>query len=128
MYTLIAIFYASILGMTAMILFKRREVMTGQASVVSRVGSGMDHIFQAVFSTVRRGASYVNRRNFVLIAHWVAFHVLRAVRTVYVEVKSQTLANPHGKRLIDAVRGRGEIKANGASFYLRRISADHPVK
>ena len=114
--------------MAVMLMFKRREIMTGKQSVVSQVGAGSDHVFQAVFGTVRQGLSYVNRRTFIMIAHWIAYHVLKGVRHVYVEIKSQTLANPHGKRLIDAVRGRGEVKAHGASFYLRRISADHLVK
>jgi hypothetical protein len=128
MYTLIAIFYISLLGMTAMVLFKRREVTTGQASFVSRAGAGIDHIFHAVFSNVRRGMSYMNRKNFFLVMHWIAFHVLKFVRGIYVEAKSKTLAHPTGKKLIDAVRGRGEVRDHGASFYLRRISADHGVK
>lgn len=128
MYALISIFYVSILGMAAMVLFKRREVLTGRQSVVSRVGAGSDHIFQAVFSAVRRGSSYMNRRTFNLLAHWIAYHILLRVRHVYVEIKAQVLATPQGRKLIDAVRGRGEVKDHGASFFLRRISADHPVK
>jgi len=128
MYTVISIFYISLLGMVALILFKRREVLSGRESIVSHVGAGTDHLFQAVFVTVRKGLSYVNRRTFAALAQWIAYHVLFHTRRVYVEVKSQALANPHGKRLIDAVRGRGEVKDHGASFYLRRISADHPVK
>ncbi len=128
MYILISIFYISILGMAAMILLKRREVVTGRQSVVSRVGAGSDHIFQAVFSGARKALSYCNRRTFTALAHWVAYHVLFYVRKIYVEIKDQFIATPHGKKLIDAVRGRGEIKDHGASFFLRRISADHPVK
>ena len=128
MYTLITIFYVSVLGMVAMVLFKRQEVMTGRQSVVSRVGAGSDHVFQAVFTSARHALSYVNRRTFIMLAHWIAYHVLFNVRRVYVEVKSQALATTHGKKLLDAVRGRGEVKSDGASFYLRRISADHPVK
>ncbi len=128
MYTLIAIFYISLLGMTAMLLFKRREVATGHASLLSRAGAGVDHIFHAVFGNVRRGIGYVNRKNFVLVMHWIAFHVLKFVRGIYVEAKHKTLSTQSGKKLIDAVRGRGEVRDHGASFYLRRISADHPVK
>lgn len=127
MYTLISIFYISILAMAVMLLLKRREVMTGKCSVVSEIGAGSDHIFQAVYGYAKRGIGYLNRHSLALVANWVAFHVLKGIRYVYVEIKSQTLANPHGKRLIDAVRGRGEVKNHGASFYLRRISADHPV-
>lgn len=128
MYTLITIFYVSILAMLAMVLFKRREVMTGEASVVSRIGAGTDHVFSAVFVFCRKYLAYANRRNLVLVMHWLAFHILKFVRGIYVELKAQTLAHPTGKRLIDAVRGRGDVKSTGASFYLRRISADQSIK
>jgi len=128
MYTLITIFYISLAAMALMIMLKRREVETGRVSFLSRIGAGTDHVFQAVFTAVRRGLSYLNRRTFAALAQMVAFHALFWVRRGYVEVKSAALANPHGKRLIDAVRGRGEVTSHGASFYLRRISADHPVK
>lgn len=122
MYTLITIFYVSLAGIVGMILLKRREVKTGVPSLVSRAGAGVDHIFQAIFAAVRRGISHINRRTFVEIGHWIAFHVLKSARTVYVEVKDRTLAHPHGRKLLNAVRGRGEVKDHGASFYLRKIS------
>lgn len=128
MYTLISIFYISLLAMAAMVLFKRREVMTGRASVVSRVGSGSDHIFHAIFAAVRKGASYFNRRTAVALMHLAAYHILLRARKIYVEAKARTLAHPSGKKILDAVRGRGEVRDHGASFYLRRISADHPAK
>jgi len=128
MYTLILIFYISTFCVVAMIMLKRREIATGRRNIVSRVGAGSDHIFHAFFAIVKRGYGYLNSRTFILAIHWAAFHVLKLVRHIYVEIKSQTLANPHGKKLIDAVRGRGEVKPNGASFYLRRISSDHSLK
>ena len=124
MYTLITIFYVSLLGIIAMILLKRREVKTGNPSIVSRMGRGSDHIFHAVFSGFRRGVSYVNKHTFIALAQWLAFHALVPVRKVYVEVKHKALTNPHGKKVIDAVRGKGEITPHGASFYLRRIAKE----
>ena len=47
MYTTITIFYVSILGIAALIFLKRREVLTGRASFVSKLGEGSDHIFAA---------------------------------------------------------------------------------
>ncbi len=122
MYTLIAIFYASLLCMLIMLLLKRAEVKSGRRNIVSRLGRGTDHVFGAVFSTIGRWISYVNRKTFIVIAQWIAFHVLLRIRKVYVEVKSAALANPHSKKVIDAVRGRADVKRHGASFYLRRIS------
>jgi hypothetical protein len=105
-----------------MILLKRHEVKSGRPTIISRLGRGSDHIFHAVFDTVGNAWSYFNKHTFVALAHWIAFHILFRTRKVYVEVKSRAIANPQGKKMLDAVRGRGEVKNHGASFYLRRIS------
>ena len=124
MYTTITIFYVSLIGIVVLILLKRREVLTGQQSFVSRVGEGSDHIFAAFFRGIRQGISYINKHTFIALAQWIAFHVLVHVRKVYVEIKHLWLQNTHTKKVLDMVRGKGEIKKHGASFYLRRISGD----
>ena len=110
--------------MAAMVLLKRHEVKTGFPSIVSKVGAGSDHVFQAVYSTIRHGLSYLNRRTFIAVLQWLAFHVLKLFRTLYVEVKHRFISTTHGKKLIDAVRGRGELSDHGASFFLRHIAAE----
>ncbi len=124
MYTTITIFYISLIGIIAMILLKRREVLTGHESIVSRLGEGSDHIFAAFFGGIRRGISYINKHTFIALAQWVAFHVLVHVRKVYVEIKHLWLKNTHTRKVLDMVRGKGEVKKHGASFYLRRISGE----
>jgi hypothetical protein len=123
MYTLISLFYVALIGMLGMVVLKRHEAKTGKATIVSRLGRGTDHVFHAIFDSVGRVISYINRHTFIALTQWAAFHILIRVRKVYVELKHMTLSNPHGKKVIDAVRGRGEVKDHGASFYLRRISA-----
>ena len=125
MYTLISIFYVSLIGMAVMVLLKRHEVKTGSPSLVSKIGAGSDHIFQAAYSAVRHGLSYVNRRTFMALAQWLAFHVLRFFRTFYVEIKHRFISTTHGRKLIDAVRGRGEVQYHGASFFLRNLAAEN---
>ncbi len=110
--------------MAAMILLKRREVMTGKPSIVSRIGSDTDHIFHAIFSAVGKALSYINKHTFAALAHLVAVFILKHVRNVYVHFKHRFISNPQGKKLIDAVRGRGEVTDHGASFYLRRIAPE----
>jgi len=105
-----------------MVLFKRNEVKTGKQSIVSKIGAGSDHFFTLVFDTIKKWISFINKHTFIALAHVIAYHVLLRVRHVYVEGKHQVLKNPHGKKLIDAVRGKGEVSNHGASFYLRRIS------
>lgn len=122
MYTLIAIFYVSFVGMAVMLLFKRAEARSGHPSIISRLGRGSDHVFSAIFTGFSRFISYMNKHTFIALAQWIAFHILVHVRKVYVEIKHRILSTPRGKKLMDAVRGRGEVKDHGASFYLRRIS------
>jgi len=124
MYILITLFYIFLIGIAGMLFFKRREATSGQPSIVSRLGRRSDHLFSTVFSAVSRSFSYLNKHTFIALAQWVAFHILVRIRKVYVEVKHQAMSTPQGKKMIDAVRGKGEIKKGGASFYLRRISAD----
>lgn len=122
MYTTIIIFYISAIIIVSMILLKRHEIVSGKPSIISRLGSGSDHIFHDIFIKVKKAGSYINKHTFIALTHWIAFHILVHIRKVYVQIKASFLANPQGKKMLDAVRGRGEIKNHGASFYLRRIS------
>ncbi len=121
MYPLIITFYLSFIGIIVMVLMKRHEVKSGKVTVVSRLGQGSDQFFHRIFSLVKEGASYVNKHSFIAIAQGAAFHVLLPIRKIYVELKHRALSNPHSRKVVDAVRGRGEITPHSASFYLRRI-------
>ena len=122
MYTIIGIFYFSLVIMLLMIVLKRGEVKSGHPSIVSRLGRGSDQFFHQIFSAVSTALSYINKHTLVALGHWMVFHVLVHIRRVYVEIKAMFLATPQGKKMLDAVRCRGEVKNHGASFYLRRIS------
>ncbi len=124
MYTTITIFYIALAGMIGMILLKRREVLSGHQSLVSKLGQGSDHIFAAFFRGVRQGISYINKHTFIALAQWIAFHLLVHIRTLYVEIKHQWLKNTHTRKVLDMVRGKGEVRNHGVSFYLRRISGE----
>jgi hypothetical protein len=122
MYTLIILFYASFIGIILMLLLKRHEFKTGKPTLVSRLGRGSDCFFQGIFTGMKSFFSYLNKHTFIALGHWVAFHILLRIRKVYVEIKARFISHPQGKKMIDAIRGRGEIKNHGASFYLRRIA------
>ena len=124
MYFLITIFYLGFIGIVAMILFKRHEFKTGKPSVVSRLGRKTDKFLSNSYHQVKFGLSYINKRTFIVVAQWIAYHILLRVRKMYVEVKHQALSNPHSKNVILAVRGRADVKKHGASFFLRRISSE----
>jgi len=85
------------------------------------MGRGTDRFFQEIFGMIRRTIGYVNRQTFIALANWLAIHVLFRIRRLYVDIKHEFISHPQGKKLIDAVRGRAEVKDHGASFYLRRI-------
>lgn len=121
MYTLIAIFYVSLFGIITMIVLKGREVRSGRPLVISVIGRKIDSSLFAFYRKVSQTASFFNKKTFIMVVQLVAYHILLRIRKVYVEIKHRALLNPHGKKVIDAVRGRGEIKNHGASFYLRRI-------
>jgi hypothetical protein len=124
MYTAIIIFYISLLGIVALLLLKKREFTTGHASFVSKLGFGIDHIIVAVYHKFRQGISYLNKHTFIALAQWVAFHILRHIRKVYVELKHIALQNIHTRKVIYMLRGKTDINKGGASFYLRRIGLD----
>ncbi len=105
-----------------MVLLKRHEEKSGQPSIVSRLGRVTDDFFHVIFHTVGTFLSYINKHTFIALGHWIAFHVLVRIRKVYVEMKARALEHPQGKKMLDAVRGRGEVRDHGASFYLRRIA------
>jgi preprotein translocase subunit SecG len=119
MYILISIFYISLVGIITMILLKRREV---KSSIPSTTNSAIERSLSKFFGRIQYSINFLNKKTFVALVQFVTFHVLYRIRKVYVEIKHRTLLNPHGKKMIDAVRGRGEVKNHGASFYLRRIS------
>lgn len=119
MYILISIFYISLVGIIAMILLKRRELKTSNSSTDD---NAVEQALSKFFAKVQYSIKLLNKRTFVALVQFITFHVLFRIRKIYVEIKHRTLLNPHGKKMIDAVRGRGEVKNHGASFYLRRIS------
>ena len=122
MYILISIFYISLLGIISMILIKRAEMKNGDLSIADKLESSVEVVLGKIYTKVSNYYKMLNRRTFIALAQFLTFHILLRIRNVYVELKHQTLQNPHGKRMIDAIRGRGEVKNHGASFYLRRIS------
>jgi len=119
MYILISIFYISLVGIIAMILFKRHELKKDN---LSNDNSAIEHALSKLFKRIQYSIKLINRKTFVALIQYITFHILYRIRKIYVEIKHRTLLNPHGKKMIDAVRGRGEVKNHGASFYLRRIS------
>lgn len=122
MYILISIFYISLIGIITMILLKRSELKRGTTSLSSQMSVSIESFLARTKRSIHGFVKLLNRRTFIALMQFLTFHLLYRIRRVYVELKHRTLQNPHGRKMIDAVRGRGEVKNHGASFYLRRIS------
>ena len=121
MYILVASFYISLLGIVSMIILKRFELRSANTNSTANV-SNLEIRLQNIYNSISKSFKMLNKKTFIALAQYITFHILYRIRKVYVELKHRALMNPHGKRMIDAIRGRGEINKHGASFYLRRIS------
>lgn len=122
MYIIISVFYISLMGIISMILLKKAEMKNGEDYLSEKIDSTVEQVLSRTYAKIVSTARLFNRRTFIALAQYLTYHLLFRIRKVYVEIKYRTLQNPHGKRMIDAIRGRGEVKNHGASFYLRRIS------
>jgi hypothetical protein len=118
-------FLVSFAGILVMIQLKAKELRSGRKSWLSFITQRTDNFFNNVFSGVRTFFSYFNRRSALALTQWIAYHILSWVRSAYLWIREKAHAHPHSKKVIDMVRGRGEIDRNsGTSFYLRKISDD----
>jgi hypothetical protein len=100
---------------------KHVEISAGKQSLIAKIGSDIDHIFEKFEYIIRDLKKKINRRSMIVILQWIGFYLLYPLRKIYVEMKHRALNNPHSKKVIDAVRGKGEIRKVGVSAYLRRI-------
>ena len=105
-----------------MILIKRAEIKRATVQTSTESVSNIEKKLEKIYHSTAQYFRMINKRTFIALVQYITYHVLYRIRKIYVEIKHRTLLNPHGKKMIDAVRGRGEIKNHGASFYLRRIS------
>lgn len=121
------IFAVALLGMVGMILLKIGEVRGGKKSLLSRAGDNTDQHVHAAYDKVKYAFRYLNKRSGIALVQWVAFHFLSWMHEIYKWAYDVAHRHPHSKRVIDMVRGRGEVDKNGgSSFYLKQISADSP--
>ena len=118
-------FLASFAGIIGMITFKSFELKRGKRLWLSLVAERFDHIVHRAYGNVRTFISYFNRRSAIALVQWIAYHILSLIRSVYLWIREKAHAHPPSKKVIDMVRGKGDVTRNGgASFYLKKISED----
>ncbi len=106
-----------------MIGFKAMELRSGKKSWISRLADKTNHIVHDYISNVKRYISYINRRSALALVQWIAYHILTWARNAYIWAYKKAHAHAPSKKVIDMVRGKGEVNRNGgSSFYLKSIS------
>lgn len=126
--TFIVAFYISVLGIVIMLVLKNRELSLGKQSFVARLGSRTDSTVHDVWGKFRYYMAHVNATNAIGSVQWVAFHFLSFLKKMYIKIHEMAYGNPHSKKVIDMVKGRGVEHTRGAaSFFLKKISEDKIV-
>lgn len=96
---------------------------------MTRIADSTNHIFHNIFDAVKKVSAYLSKKGAIALIQWIAYHVLSWARATYIWAYKKAHAHGPSKKVIDMVRGRGEISKNGgASFYLKSISADSKIE
>src|SRR3989344_1831823 len=118
-------FFASFVGSIGMISVKYFELKTGKKLWFALLVQRHDNMVHKAYSGVRKFFSYFNKHNAILFIQWIIVSILSWIRSFYIWVRAKAHAHPPSKKVIDMVRGKGNIVNNGgASFYLKKISED----
>ncbi len=121
--TFVLSFYASLIGMLGMISIKAMELRSGRKSLVSRLADKTNHIVHDYYFRVKKFFSYFNRRSAVALVQWIAYHILSWGRAIYIWIYNKAHSHAPSKKVIDMVRGKGDVNRNGgSSVYLKKIS------
>lgn len=124
------IFLIALLGIVGMLVLKARELKSGHKNFLSRAGESTDQHVHAAYDATRHFLSYFNRHTAIALAQWVAAHVLSYLRRAYIWGYHLAHRHPHSKKVIDMVRGKGEVDPNGngtSSAFLNHISKNAPI-
>jgi hypothetical protein len=127
--TFILSFYLSFVGILGMLGFKALELRSGKKSWISRLADLTNHIVHDYFDRIKTFISYFNRKSALALVQWIAYHILSWARSLYIWAYKKAHAHGPSKKVIDMVRGKGEVNTNGgASFYLKKISEEDEVE
>lgn len=112
-----------------MIWHKSYQLKTNRNGVFASLSNKNDHKVHAVYKTIKTYISYINKKSAIALIQWIAYHILSWARSAYIFLHRKAHAHPPSKKVIDMVRGKGDVPKNaGASFYLKRIVEEEIVK
>ncbi|MDP3962299.1 MAG: hypothetical protein Q8Q03_00300 [bacterium] len=111
-------FFASFAGIIGMIFWRRMPTV-----------ERWDGAIYAAYNRVRKFILYFNKRTAIALVQLIAYHILSWARSAYIWLHRKAHAHPPSKKVIDMVRGRGEVDRNGGtSFYLKKIGKEGIAK
>ena len=111
-----------------MLWFKAMELRSGKTNWVLKAVNIMNHKVHDGYVWIKEKIAMINKRTAIVLIQWIAYHILSWARELYIWAHKRAHAHPHSKRVIDMVRGRGEVKKNGGvSFYLRSIGEGNDI-
>ncbi len=116
-------FYISFAGILGMLGFKAMEIRSGKKSWISHLADNTNHLVHDAYHDIRKFFSYFNRKSALALVQWIAYHILSWARATYIWAYKKAHAHAPSKKVIDMVRGRGEVNKNGgASFYWKKLT------
>ena len=108
-----------------MISLKSFEIRTGKKIWILSKLNNLNTFIQSISDFIKKVFSFISKRSAIALIQWIAYYILSWVRELYIWAHKKAHSHPPSKKVIDMVRGRGQIKRNGGiSFYLRRISGE----
>lgn len=121
--TVTILFYISILGIIGMIYLKYLEGKNNKKYFTSQISNRTDIFVTRSFYFTKRIILGINKQNAIALIQWIAYYILSWARDTYIWLYRKARSHPPSKKVVDMVRGRGEIKSSrNTSFYLRRIA------
>jgi hypothetical protein len=108
-----------------MLGLKVAEIRSNKKTLISKIAEKTDDTVWKYYINTKKILSYINRKSAIALIQWIAYYILSWARRAYIWAHRKAHAHPPSKKVIDMVRGRGEIKKNGGvSFFLKSISSE----
>jgi hypothetical protein len=118
-------FYVSFATIVAMVSAKSFQISSGKENLLNKLSGKTDVTVHSVYWNIKKFFSYFNRKSAIALVQYIAYHILSWGRKTYHWVWNKAHTHPPSKKVIDMVRGKGDVeKPGGASFYLKQISED----
>ena len=126
--TTVILFYISFICIVGMIYLKSYEIKNSKRFWYRNFFDKVDIRIRIIIDYTKKFIALINKSNAIALIQWIAYHILSWIREAYIWLHKKARSHPPSKKVMDMVRGKGEVKKNGGvSFFLRRIVEDDKV-